>query len=183
MRKRLSEDEALAQLQRVKSSYQRFIKVNYEHAARECKTCPTSGVCCTDEHFVNVQITRLEAVAIKKTLERTPRLDSEKRKQVLERAREAVTRFNLHKSGDPFQQTYSCPLFDKSLGCLVHQRAKPAPCIQHACYENWQDLPPQNLQTRTEHRVEQLNESAYGDKWAWLPIPLQLSLVVEDEER
>jgi hypothetical protein len=180
MRKRLSEDEGLARLQRMKQSYQRFIKINHEHTAQDCKTCSVPGVCCTDAHFVNVQITRLEATAIKKTLERTPRLTAAERDAVFTRAREAVNLYGLHKSEDTFKQTYSCPLFEPGIGCLVHQRAKPAPCIQHACYDNWQDLPPQNLQTRTEHRVEQLNESVYGDDWRWLPIPLWLTLVNED---
>ena len=183
MKKRLPEDEALTQLQRVKNSFQRFIKINYEQAAQDCKSCPAPGVCCTDAHFVNVHITRLEAVAIKRTLERTPRLDSEQRTAVFGRARDAVVRYGLRASGEGFKQTYSCPLFEKGTGCLVHQRAKPSACIQHACYDDWQDLPPQSLQTRTEHRVEQLNESVYGDNWTWLPIPIWLSLVAEDDER
>ena len=66
---------------------------------------------------------------------------------------------------------------DPAAGCLVHARAKPAPCIQHACYENWEDLPPASLQSRTEHRVEQLNTEVYGAAWTWLPLPLWLSLV------
>jgi len=70
----LSEHDALAQLQKSKASYQSFIKLNYESAAEDCKTCDTAGQCCTDEHFVNVHITRLEAVAIRETIERTPRL-------------------------------------------------------------------------------------------------------------
>lgn len=171
------EATALAQLQRVKSSYQSFIKLNYEHAADDCRTCPTQGVCCTDAHFVNVNITRLEAIAIRETLSRTPRLTEEQRRAVYERAKDAVERYNLKASGDTFKQTFACPLYEPKTGCLVHQRAKPAPCIQHACYENWEDLPPTNLQTRTEHRVEQLNNEIYGSAWAWLPTPLWLCLV------
>jgi hypothetical protein len=171
------EATALAQLQRVKTSYQTFIKLNYEHAAKDCRTCPTQGVCCTDAHFVNVGITRLEAVAIRETLSRTPRLTEEQRRAVYERAKEAVERYNLKASGDTFKQTFACPLFEAKIGCLVHRRAKPVPCIQHACYENWEDLPPTNLQTRTEHRVEQLNNQVYGSAWAWLPTPLWLCLV------
>lgn len=171
------EQAALAQLQRVKTSYQSFIKLNYEHAAEDCRTCPTRGVCCTDAHFVNVHITRLEAVAVRETLLRTPRLTDEGRRAVYLRAREAVERFNLRAAGDTFKQTYSCPLYEPKVGCLVHARAKPAPCIQHACYENWEDLPPASLQARTEHRVEQLNTRVYGAAWAWLPLPLWLSLV------
>ncbi|HEX8847021.1 MAG TPA: hypothetical protein VF791_20425 [Pyrinomonadaceae bacterium] len=177
MSRKLSEPKALARLQRLKTSYQRFIKVNYEHAASDCKTCPTRGVCCTDAHFVNVNVTRLEAVAIRETLARTPRLSQAAKRAVYQRAREAVSRFQLSASGDTFGQTYSCPLYEPSIGCLVHARAKPAPCIQHACYERWEDLPPASLQARAEHRTEQLNEEVYGAAWAWLPIPLWLTLV------
>jgi hypothetical protein len=177
-----NEDEALAQLQRVKSSYQSFIKINYESAAEDCKTCPTIGQCCTDEHFVNVHITRLEAVAIRDTIQRTPRLTSIEKRAVYMRARAAVARYNLVTSGDTFSQTYSCPLFQPGMGCLVHRRAKPAPCIQHACYENWEDLPPLSLEARVEHRVEQLNREVYGNAWAWLPTPLWLTLVDPDSD-
>jgi hypothetical protein len=171
------EQSALARLQRLKASYQAVVKLSYEHRALDCRACPTAGVCCTDAHFVNVHITRLEAVAIRETLRRTPRLSEEQRRAVYRRAREAVERYNLRAGGDTFAQTYSCPLFEPQTGCLVHARAKPAPCIQHACYDNWEDLPPARLQTRTEHRVEQLNTELYGTAWAWLPTPLWLTLV------
>src|ERR1044071_7866696 len=166
MKRKQSEPEALAQLQRVKNSYQRFIKLNYEHAAEDCGTCPTRGVCCTDAHFVNVHITRLEAVAIRETLERTPRLSPDEKREVYSRAREAVSRYHLSASGATFEQTFACPLYLPRLGCLVHRRAKPAPCIQHACYENWADVPPQDFQWREERRVEQLNAEVYGAAWA-----------------
>jgi len=168
---------ALAQLQRVKAAYQSFIKLNYEQRAEDCSTCPTRGVCCTDAHFVNVNITRLEAVAIRETLARTPRLNEKGRRAIYNRARAAVERYGLSAGGDTFAKAFSCPLYEPSVGCLVHRRAKPAPCIQHACYENWEDLPPAGLQSRTEHRVEQLNEEVYGAAWTWLPIPLWLTLV------
>ncbi|HEX8708070.1 MAG TPA: hypothetical protein VF723_07510 [Pyrinomonadaceae bacterium] len=173
----MTEQEALARLQRAKTFYQSFIKLNYEARAEDCGTCPTQGVCCTDAHFVNVHITRLEAVAIRETLRRTPRLDEAARRTVYARAREAVRRYGLRAAGETFAQTYSCPLYLPGMGCLVHRRAKPAPCIQHACYENWEDLPPAGLQSRTEHRVEQLNREVYGAAWAWLPTPLWLCLV------
>lgn len=178
-----SEQKALAQLQRLKASYQSFIKLNYEHAAEDCRTCPARGACCTDAHFVNVNITRLEAVAIRETLARTPRLNADARRAVYERAREVVERFNLSAVGDTFAQTYSCPLYEPSTGCLVHRRAKPAPCIQHACYENWEDLPPASLQARTEHRVEQLNMEVYGAAWEWLPTPVWLTLIDPDGDQ
>ncbi len=177
MSRRVDEQAALAHLQRVKASYQSFIKLNYEQRAEDCRTCTTQGLCCTDAHFVNVHITRLEAVAIRETLRRTPRLTEAATRAVYRRAREAVERYALRATGDTFAQTYACPLFEPRLGCLVHRRAKPAPCIQHACYENWEDLPPLSLQSRVEHRVAQLNEEVYGNAWAWLPTPLWLCLV------
>lgn len=180
MIKRLSESKALAQLQRLKSSFQRFIKINYEHAAQSCSTCLTPGACCTDEHWVNVKITRLEAVAIQETLSRSPRLDPDARAAVYHRARTAVSKFQLSASSDR-NQTYTCPLYDRKVGCLVHHRAKPGACIQHACYENWQELPPERFLARTEHRVERLNESVYGDEWSWLPIPVWLERLAAEK--
>ncbi len=178
----LSEPAALARLQRTKRAYQTHIKLAYEPAARSCRACPTPGVCCTDAHFVNVHITRLEAVAIRETIRRTPRLNDTERRAVYERARAAVTRYQLRTTGDTYAQTYSCPLFAPGRGCLVHARAKPAPCTQHACYDNWQDVPPIDLQWRTERRVEQLNEQTYGPAWAWLPTPLWLTLIDPDTD-
>lgn len=175
--RRLSEASALARLQRVKADYQSHVVSNYEHAAQDCRSCPTAGSCCTDAHFVNVHVTRLEAVAIRETLERTPRLTEEDRRRVYARAREAVARYGLAATGDTFARTFSCPLFEPGAGCLVHRRAKPAPCIQHACYDDWQDVPPASLQWQTERRVEQLNAEVYGAAWAWLPLPLWLTLL------
>jgi len=180
--RRLSEREALARLQRSKAAFQTHVKLNFEHKAVDCRACPTPGVCCTDAHFVNVHITRLEAIAIRDTLERTPRLNAEERRAVYARARETVERYGLSTSGDTFAQTYSCPLFVKDTGCLVHRRAKPAPCIQHACYDDWLDVPPQDFQWREERRVEQLNTEVYGAAWAWLPLPIWLTLVEPDSD-
>lgn len=177
-----SEAEALAQLQRLKTSYQKRIRRDYEHAAEDCASCPTRGACCTDEHFVNVHITRLEAVSIRETIGRTPRLTTQEKREVYRRAQMAVSRYRLTSSGDTFRQTFSCPLYVPKLGCLVHRRAKPAPCIQHACYENWEDLPPDALQKGVEHRVEKLNSEVYGKEWAWLPLPLWLVLVDPDSD-
>ena len=172
-----TEEAALAKLQRLKVAYQKRIGREFEHAADDCATCPTPGACCMDAHFVNVHITRLEAVAIRETIERTPRLSEDERLAVYKRAQDAVKRYNLNSSGDTFAQTFACPLYVPKFGCLVHRRAKPAPCIQHACYENWEDLPPTALQGHAEHRVEELNREVYGEGWAWLPLPLWLTLV------
>jgi hypothetical protein len=176
--KKLSEAAALARLRREKADFQSHVKLNFERAARPCSACPTPGVCCTDAHFVNVHITRLEAVHIRETLCRTPRLSDQARRAVYSRARAAVARYSLSAAGDTFAQTFACPLFEPGTGCLVHARAKPAPCTQHACYDNWEDVPPVELQWRVEDRVERLNRQVYGAAWAWLPTPLWLTLVV-----
>jgi hypothetical protein len=173
----LTEASALAQLQRVKASYQSLIKLNYERAAENCATCPTKGACCTDAHFVNVHITRLEAIHMRETLARTPRLTEAARRAIYARAQRAVAQYKLSAAGNTFAQTFACPLFEPQAGCLVHKRAKPAPCIQHACYDSWEDLPPLILQSRVEHRIEQLNTELYGAAWAWLPVPVWLGLV------
>lgn len=175
--RKLTEREAVARLKRGKVSFQTHVKLNYEHRALSCRTCPTPGVCCTDAHFVNVHITRLEAVAMRDTLARTPRLNEDERRAVYTRAHAAVGRYGLTPSGETLAQTFSCPLFLKGIGCLVHQRAKPAPCVQHACYEDWADVPPLDAQWREEHRIERLNTEAYGTAWAWLPLPVWLTLV------
>ena len=180
--RKLSEAEALARLQRSKAAFQTHVKLNFEHRAVDCRACPTPGACCTDAHFVNVNITRLEAVAIRETIRRTPRLTEDERHAVYNRAREAVTQYGLCASDDTFARTFACPLFVRGVGCLVHRRAKPAPCIQHACYKDWADVPPLSSQWREERRVEQLNAGVYGAAWAWLPLPLWLTLVDPDSD-
>jgi len=175
--RKLTEREALARLKRGKAAFQTHIKLNFEHRAKDCRACPTPGVCCTDAHFVNVHITRLEAVAIREALALTPRLDEGDRRAVYGRAREAVGRYGLSASGFTEAQTFACPLFVKGTGCLVHRRAKPAPCVQHACYETWADVPPLDTQWREERRIERLNAETYGAAWEWLPLPVWLTLV------
>jgi hypothetical protein len=175
--RKLSEAEALARLRQSKAAFQTNVKLNFEHRAVDCRVCPTPGACCTDAHFVNVHITRLEAVAIRETIRRTPRLTEDERRAVYRRARETVERYGLVAAGFSEAQTFACPLFVKGAGCLVHRRAKPAPCIQHACYEDWSDVPPLSLQWREERRVEQLNREVYGAAWEWLPLPVWLTLV------
>lgn len=180
--KRLTEQAALTKLRHAKAAYQSKVKREYEHRALSCRECKTPGVCCTDQHFVNVHITRLEAVHIRETIARTPRLDERARRALYIRAHETVARYRLHTSGDTFRQTFACPLFVQGTGCTVHQRAKPAPCIQHACYDDWADMPPIDLQWRTENLVEKLNTRVYGQAWAWLPVPVWLTLVDPDAD-
>lgn len=172
--KMLTETKALNELGKLKTDYQNFIKTNYESNAENCDTCPTKGACCLDAHFVNVHITRLEAVAVRETLKK---LDEERQQKIYQRVRETIEKYDLKTEGDTFLQTFACPLFEKGLGCLVHWEAKPTPCISHACYENQADLPPETLQEQTEKRVEIFNKKTYGNAWSWLPLPVWLGLV------
>ncbi len=162
----------LEQLKNIKISYQNLIRENFEFKAKSCITCETKGVCCTDAHFVNVHITRLEAVAIIEKLKSLNKLG-----EVLVRNDATISRYNLSENGDTFQQTFACPLFEKESGCLVHDGAKPIPCITHACYENKEDLPPQFLQDRAEKKIEELN----GENVKWLPLPIWLKLLTANE--
>jgi hypothetical protein len=171
--KMLSEKQALAKLQKIKADYQYLIKTEYEHQAKSCLTCETRGACCLDAHFVNVHITRLEAVAISAAL---VQLSAEKQKKIYERIENTVVEYDLKTSGDTFMQTFACPLFEKGIGCLIHSIGKPAPCIQHACYENREDLPPDELQEEVEAQIERLNNQTYRQNSNWLPLPVWLSL-------
>ena len=164
--KPLSETHALERLHKLKSDFAARIRKDYEHRAKDCLTCETQGVCCQDAHFVNVQITRLEAVAIAGVLQDLPQ-----RSEVLARTVRAVEKFRLKDERSGF---YACPLFEKDVGCLVHERGKPLPCITHACYENKEDLPPDELLHEQEVRVERLNRAVYQKPGVWLSLPLAI---------
>ncbi len=170
--KKLTEKQALEKLKNVKDDFRESIKTNYEPRAKDCLTCETKGACCLDAHFVNVHITRLEAVTILKTLEKLP---EEKLREIFERTEKTIEKYDLKSSGDTFSKTFACPLFEKETGCPVHFEGKPAPCIQHACYENKEDLPPDELQENVERQIERLNTRTYGNAWNWLPLPVWLS--------
>lgn len=167
--KKLSEKEAILRLYKIKTKYRQNIAENYETKAKDCLTCETQGACCIDAHFVNVHITRLEAAAMEQLLDE---LDEVKKNEVDQRISKTIEVYKLTDSGDTFSQTYSCPLFEKGIGCLVHS-VKPVPCIQHACYEKREDLPPDELQDEAEAKVERLNQQTYGDSKC-LPLPLWL---------
>lgn len=168
--KTLSEKQALANLRKLKTGYRNLIKSEFEHRAKSCLTCETKGACCLDEHFVNVHITRLEAVLISEELKKLP---LEKQKKIYERISQTIEKYDLERFGDSFSKTFACPLFEKETGCLIHD-VKPVPCIQHACYENKADLPPDALQTETEAKIERLNQQTYGKSSSWLPLPIWL---------
>jgi hypothetical protein len=168
--KRLSEKQGLDALRAIKDAYRDEIAAGYEHRAKSCLTCETRGACCLDAHFVNVHITRLEAVSIRETLDNLPSAEKER---VYGRVAETIARYDLKAEGNTFAQTFACPLFEKGTGCLVHKTGKPLPCIQHACYENREDLPPDQLLAGREETVERLNTRVYGST-SWLPLPLWL---------
>jgi hypothetical protein len=169
--KTLSEKLALEKLHDLKTQFSQRIRSEYEHRAKDCATCETQGACCLDAHFVNVHVTRLEAVAIRSVMESWP---EKKRDEVLQRVRQVIETYDLDIEGDTFEQTYACPLFEKGTGCLVHQQGKPLPCIAHACYENKDDLPPDALLAEQEGLVEKLNELTYRKPAAWIPLPVAL---------
>jgi hypothetical protein len=164
--KPLSETKALSKLDEIRNEFRGVILRDYEQRAKSCAACETPGACCLDEHFVNVRITRLEAVAID---ERLNVWVEDERSKVLSRVEKSIEKFSLDRGER--SKTYACPLFEKGVGCLVHDTAKPLPCIAHACYERKEDLPPDGLLTEREMEVEKLNRRVYGTT-TFLPIPL-----------
>ena len=169
--KLISETKGLSKLAEIGRDFSDEVRRGYEHRAKPCSTCETPGACCLDEHFVNVRVTRLESRAISNSVSSLP---DDLREKVLSRARSAVERYGLEES-DGELKTYACPLFEKGIGCLVHDTAKPLPCIAHACYERKEDLPPDELLTEREIRVAELNLRVYGKAEPPLPIPVAIA--------
>lgn len=168
--KKLSERKALSLLSGLKQEFAREIRETYESRAKSCSACSTPGACCLDAHFVNVEITRLEAVAIRNTL---ADLEPELRERVWDRIGNSISDFGLDLPGNR-KRTFACPLYEKGDGCLVHQTGKPLPCIQHACYDRQEDLPPDSLQFERELDVERLNRLTYSDKPVWRSLPIAI---------
>lgn len=169
--KTLTRSKALQGLENLRSKFREEVSA-FEKKAKDCLTCDERGVCCTDAHFVNVHVTRLEAEAMEAELEKLPaRLAARVRKRIAD----AIRAYDLKADERSFERTYSCPLFEPGLGCLVHSGPKPLPCIHHACYESVADLPPDELLEAAASNVERLNSRTYGNAWSWLPIPLALN--------
>ncbi|MBX3268164.1 MAG: hypothetical protein KF831_15810 [Acidobacteria bacterium] len=166
--KLISEQKAIELANARKGAFAAKIGERFEHRAKSCATCEVKGSCCTDVHFVNVRITRLEARAINAVLSELP---EEARTRVTERIRNSAERLENEKRAEA---KFACPLFERDLGCLVHGKAKPLPCITHACYERPQDLPPDELLAAEEAQMLRLERRAYGRNFAALPIPLAL---------
>ena len=169
--KKLSEARALDALLRLKTEHACEIREKYETRAKPCSECSAPGACCLDAHFVNVEITRLEAVAVRNAISE---MDLELRNRVYDRVGKAIINFGLDREGNGSGRTFACPLYEKGMGCLVHSTAKPIPCIQHACYERQEDLPPDSLQYERELEVERLNRQTYSDAPVWLPLPVAI---------
>lgn len=168
--KLISETVALEKLSEIQKRFAADVRAGYEHKAKSCSVCTTPGACCLDEHFVNVRISRLEATAINSVISKLP---SEKQQALAESISATIARYKLDEAVD-LATTYSCPLFENGVGCLVHDKAKPLPCIAHACYENEKDLPPDELLDEREIAVEKLNKQVYGKTELWLPLPVAI---------
>ena len=148
----------------------------FEKKAKSCATCDTRGICCTDVHFVNVRITRLEAKAIGEKIESLPRDLVESLKT---RTREMARKMGDDRNPDFNANFYACPLFDAEAGCSVHE-VKPGACITHACYERKSDLPPSEALEAYESDVSILNKRVYGRDVVPLPIPKALTRLWTD---
>ena len=159
-----SERSSIERLTEIREAYRSTIREQYEFRAKDCGECETPGACCLDAHFVNVRITRLEAAAIRKVIEGLP---NEVRARVDDRVSAVIARVAE-------DETYACPLYEKGTGCLVHDEAKPIPCISHACYENAADLPPSSLQNEAEEQIDILNTLTYGKPQVRVAIPVAI---------
>lgn len=153
----ISESSGIERLQYIREDYRQDIATRFEHRAKPCSTCETPGACCLDEHFVNVRISRLEAAAIRKAV------------AGLDKEAQAAVETRLENI-DPASEFYACPLYQKGVGCLVHETAKPLPCIAHACYERKEDLPPDELLSERETEIDELNWHVYGRSQPFIPI-------------
>ncbi|MFN2411968.1 MAG: hypothetical protein ABR535_02785 [Pyrinomonadaceae bacterium] len=168
----LSKNAAIAELQKVKRKFVTQIANEYEHRAKNCLTCDTRGACCLDAHFVNVHITRLEAATSNEVIHGLPQA---KQTEVRDRIASAIETYNLSAEEDTSGQTFACPLFEKDIGCLVHRGGgKPLACIHHGCYEQIEDLPPDELLEAAMRQVERLVEKTYAKPASWLPLPIAL---------
>ncbi len=152
----------------MKETYAADIRERFEWRAESCGTCPTPGICCVDEHFVNVRISRLEAEVIAVAIDALEQGLSE---AVYRRVEATVEKYKLEPDSDE-TKTYACPLFERGVGCLVHSVGKPVPCITHACYEREEYLPPDELQCEQEVIIGRLNERVYRQPAELMPIPI-----------
>jgi hypothetical protein len=166
--KLVSETKSIEKLAVVREEFRSEIG-RFETRAKSCGSCETPGACCLDAHFVNVRITRLEAAAISRVISQLP---DETRMRIETRARLAISAFGLESGAD---KTYACPLYESGTGCVVHMDAKPLACIAHACYENANDLPPDEVLEAAERKIARLNRHAYRSDGLLMSIPVALA--------
>lgn len=165
--KTLSLQSGLEALSSIRERFRKQIETEYESKAKDCVNCEVQGICCTDDHFVNVRITRLEAEAIYREVnELTPGLIEDVKGRT-----EGVLRESCPDEPQEEVAFYACPLFESGVGCLVHATAKPLPCIHQACYEVKEDLPPDTLLESAETRTTRLNQRVFGNSWGLESIP------------
>lgn len=155
--KLIAESAGIKQLANIREEFRRVIGERYEQLALPCAVCTTPGDCCLDEHFVNVRVSRLEAAAIRKAVDR---LETDVRSAIFSRLSKIPADAEF----------YSCPLYQPGVGCLIHSTAKPLPCIAHACYERKEDLPPDELLAEREIEIDGLNRNVYGRAQTLMPI-------------
>ena len=155
--KLLSESAGIERLASIREEFREEIESRFEHRAKPCSTCKTPGACCLDEHFVNVRVSKLEAAAIRAAVG-----------ELSDGARADVAR-RLERI-EPDAAFYACPLYQAGVGCLIHDTAKPLPCIAHACYERPEDLPPDELLESREIEIDRLNRRVYGRSEPLMPI-------------
>ena len=164
----IGEEQGLEKLREIREEFRSAV-YPYETRAKDCLRCDTPGVCCLDAHFVNVRITKLEAAAIGRVIGSLP---TELRERVFDRVENVIREYELTDSGN---DKFACPLFEKGIGCLVHETAKPLPCIMHACYENQEDLPSDELLDKAEIKVDRLNRRVYGKASVLIPLPVAVN--------
>ena len=171
--KLISKEAALTKLRTLKDDLSSAV-APYETKAQPCSTCSTPGACCLDQHFVNVRISKLEAIAINEVINKLP---------VIRRAavHERITNTAAHLT-ETNNATYACPLYEKGTGCLVHDEAKPVPCILHACYESESDLPPDELQNAAELTIDKLNTRVFGRSTPLEPLPIEIAKTLRPSE-
>lgn len=169
--KLISEKRGIQRLKEIVDEFRGEIRESYEPRAKSCLTCTTKGACCLDAHFVNVHISRLEASAMNRSIEQLP---TSERDEVRERIDAAIVQYRLDSADESFDRTFACPLFEPARGCIVHNDIKPAACVMHACYESAEDLPPNDLLSAQELKIDGLNERVYGNSEPWLPLPVAL---------
>lgn len=165
-----SRTNGLVALTRVRDELRSAV-ARFEENAASCETCTTRGECCRDEHFVNVRVTAIEAEAIRSAVVALP---TKLRDEVYARAEVAANALSTAANAGDDRQTYSCPLYDAELQCLVHTKAKPAACIVHACYESADDLPPDDLLETAERAAIEISRSVYGKDIAAVAIPFAI---------